>query len=1716
MPPHSMVSQQRKQRHSVSLTIVQATFRAHNVDYDSSDSEVDDTKELQIEEALKLYQTALRYHSEGPRSFQKARQAYLELLKSEIFTYSESLSEFRRWETLPEYDELLQQTFDPVAQTVLVAGDNAPNTLPQILHLSYKNYAQFMLDLLCNSVEESLAHPREDGSTRNEEVRSANNPLKLFAEALDKDDTDLDIWRRSARVSMWAGSYRIARFCLEAVLDGEQEGLESIFDAPGIDEMLALHELQDLTLKLKDDLSKHLGPLKTSMKRQLSAVMKKLVNPYPILKAKRYEEGILAANGHQGKEPASFIITVNTRDWNAVGEVILKQLTLQEDDEIDVGPGAGIGFKIPPPSDPGSVDAMEVVESPTKVPTPVLETQLTVPSIQPDTGTPAADDKSNDQLSNAEDESKTANVQAGDGASSNDPSQGDEQTTTQSSRKRSTESAGLQENPDGVRSRSKRIRASNRWTTGGDRIDTAQAEASKENVVNEVQQEALRLADFQSYETIQPILERLDVKNLVAPAVLENSVKDGHPNRDDDHVRFSTAVKDLFTALKSCEPRTIELLHIDSFSDQIVGVASRQAGLNVFLGHENRTGGDEIGKVNLVTDVGLDDWVDGINSSWCLTKDAAWKWLSALLRPKSSPRISGTPWSSYLYSAWSDELKETMRQIARTVGEYAYDNLREELDHIEARYLTEVAGSKPFELTFDEVATIDMIEALFEVQVDCFAHFKAETLTSNQHLRKKQQVRLNRWSQLAMNAVRLAPADNSQGEMEDLQVRHIWAQATYISLDEDTTQEYNLACVRDLHQLMRALDDRVIQLPNNDTIGELSMTTVEAKLRRMNMKDFFLRVFGDEKDDDDSALAIIQHLEPLLEMAESKTRKSHNDQEDELDSSETIMEESQPQNEQPDEVAEFIVSSSQTLRLALWRRLRDAYQALAYKPMIVYCDFRTIDLLVEELQSENYKNSTPTQRTNNLLRWLRLIDDLMLRALTLRTEIPDFLECIDAQQVKRSINSLAGISSILHAFRLLDDQVTVGQCQTPGPSSRNHSAFTNLSSKMNDMSLRAWTLQYILLKDAIEQHPERFTNPYEDRLNFLRAVHHAVGPRGVCNAAKRVFLRLERDELLELSDLPDANWETCQVLFDLYGLKCTQHLNDLADHGCEDPEPITRKEALKLLGFMLAQADKIPYKDLHKAELKTAIDKVHEALGRQKLSETSPMNIKAVKGYIKGPINPLNLYASLKGTLTLSTKTIAPADMPAASKGWYMLLGKMSYFKFRTAKRPLPQGTSVEDLDAAVSFFVQDLEYSSENWETWYRLGQTYDLQVEEAVSWNAEKLSGSGTEVLTLQRQAINCFAMAVSCAVRHGVEENHPNQSKLISQLYGDYGIRLYASSREPFSMKPFSIKESEERIFNRVHAPGSALMYKAPSFVTLKLFTAWRLAATLFREALRRAPDKWLYHYTLGKCLWKMYNASDEVVGKGRKPTMDEVIKAFVSAVRECPKVKHAKEEPILEPHYKIASIAHKLVLQGVDVSKGSEVVRASSYASKAPIPTDLDGWEEYILKILKTLRSADKASWHHRMTARAAQINYDGSGKDMFGAMAAKHEFTQQMFTKIMVLQVWRPAYERPGRHFVYKTRYMRFFIELLERTNDRSNYEMLVRRLRKKATDYSDHKELWQEVCIKYLKVCYETNNRWSFLTYYRCYVTRHRCLTVTMISSSRQLCTMSSFNALIP
>jgi hypothetical protein len=403
--------------------------------------------------------------------------------------------------------------------------------------------------------------------------------------------------------------------------------------------------------------------------------------------------------------------------------------------------------------------------------------------------------------------------------------------------------------------------------------------------------------------------------------------------------------------------------------------------------------------------------------------------------------------------------------------------------------------------------------------------------------------------------------------------------------------------------------------------------------------------------------------------------------------------------------------------------------------------------------------------------------------------------------------------------------------------------------------------------------------------------------------------------------------------------------------------------------------------------------------------------------------------------------------------------------KFKAQKKVAPGAT--DDLKIAVSFFRLQIQFTPDMWEAWYRLAQCFDAELEEEVLWSSEKLNNNRAPLVQLQRESIHCFVMALSTAMRCA-DSSFETASK-ISEMYHDFGQRMYGSSREPFTMEVFYLDD-----FMR-HFSGSGGMYKGAAHKEMTRLQVWRYAAKLFSKALIEKPDYWHNHYMLGKILWKMY-AKDEKDANANevRPTAQKVIEIFEKAIETVPKPRDSRADPILEPHYKLMSIAHKLVMLGeLPHQDAADLLQRQPFAlRKGEQTTVLNtvAWNAFILESIRHIRHVDKSNWHHRMIARAAHILCDEENFDVPHASLARGELKDSMFTKTMVLNVWKPEYERYGRHCVYTQRYAHFMIKLLGILEDRISMEALVKRVRKKQADFYKFDEVWRDCCEIYCRL----------------------------------------------
>ncbi|TKA74067.1 hypothetical protein B0A49_05302 [Cryomyces minteri] len=1628
------------------------TFKALNIESDhDTDDEVDDTKEIQIEEALRLYQTALKYHSQGPQSYDKAADAYRALFESEIFKYPESHSEIRRLELYgptQDYENAFEE--EPEIDQVVLAGstDSAPSTLPQILHLSYKNHGEFMLELLQSRLNmnrsEAQAHAPAQGVITPTQVSGATAAaLDYFVEALDKDDTDLDLWRRTAAVGGILGSSRIARFCLEAVLDGDDEGLKTLLNLPGLEEGFALQQLKTLVTSLQDDLSLAQAPLSQFKRRHISAVLDKRLNVYasvaPPLTKRMYGRAISSKTGQRKSLPAP-------SDWAGVGEAIYSHILAEQSGMVDVTFSSGICFDMAPhnvqheetlahttsPTEVAKVNGLADAsrsEEPAYLP---VEPEIILSPTAAGEVTAVGEAT----VAAATEEGETKAVEA-TGV-----------TATLPTRKRSSDAAGLPETAEGGRVRSKRIRARESIVES----NTPQVLGPDLRQQYEAQLSTYVHADHWLFEVVGGLLRVLRVSGLGSIHDLRSTVEENGPLDGDSILNdLSIATKDFYNILQTSTNDLATCLHAAELVNDAVDSA-QNAGLAAFMDLSNASPPHESTKPLLSGDHGLSHFCHRINSDWMTLKEAAWVWLECLLRRGSFPRpnrseMSG--FSSYTGHRWPEVLKVMVVRMMVHLDDFTHQRMVDEYSAIQFAIRK---AQKEFEQPFlpkDRLPCIEMIQTLYELHLDVCTRIKHPKSGVDLLTQTLQADRLERWSVLAREAIMTSCAEDDGSTWSDLLLRHVWASVLHAALVEDVAQEHVVLCIEDLKRMLAAAGNTSIEIPNNAVMPELSAAEADRELSKLKTREFFHRVFAHDQED---PVSVIENLEPLLEMSIPEVGAlggSGGDEDVDVPSSMDEVEDASASNAPPNdqgplshELAAFLDSGNVSLRLLLWQRLREAYEAIDYLPKVVSCHFRAIELLVAELKTGTYKGNSKEMRHVTLLKSLRMLDNLLSKALlAVKKSGSMAFECIGNEHLISTMSALAELSRLLHPLNLLEDSVRVGQKPPPTPAGQTSSSLPLVASKVHDMQIRTWTLLYLLFKEGICQNGDMFLTPEEDRLDFLHSVHYATGIRGFCNASNREFLKLLMDELPQLTRVENYEIEFAQALFDMYGMKCFLNPALCQDHDCVALQ-VDKTRVVPILEFVMSQANKINIRDLPKTELKNSMDRIHGVLPKRQITNNMLRNRDLYKTYMKSPINPLSLYQCFDGVGQLSSAPIADPTSDqavAASKGWYFLMGHIALSRFRSQKRTSPGPT--EDIDIAIALFLQDLEYSMDKWETWYRLGQAYDCKIEESVVWSADKLNNNSRDVVQFQRGTIHCYTLAVALAVRSA--DTAFETSSKVSDLYADFGMRMYASSRPPFDMQAFSLSDFE-RFFSLDE------VRKAQPFAPLTSYAAWKVAAKLFRRAIVGKPESWMNHYMLGKSLWKMHTAThhqSDVPRRAHPPSVHVVINAFARAIEALLDRRDSRKEPTLEPHYKLVSIVHKMVRrEELNAAAAIQVLEATHYFRRISFTApELEVWDIIVMKTLKSLRAADKSNWHHRMISRIAHVLYDDREGDSMAAEAAKHELTQQMFTKTMVIQVWKPSYERAGRHFVYTSDYLLFFVRILEQLRDRASLEALAKR-----------------------------------------------------------------------
>lgn len=1322
--------------------------------------EIDTTREIHTEEALKRFQAALKLHAQGPKYFDEAAEAYQFLFESEIFHYPDAVTEFDRAEQQsdPRPDAAGNNSLHPLEAAQLDLSqhevDGTGSSLPQTLYLAYKNHGQFLLDTIKH-------HSKIEGEAvfeQKETHKKAREALKNFSTALDHDPSDADLWRKTARVAAFLRSTRASRYCLEAAIELDDDPAIDEVEPPSLAEGLAGEQLKQQLQVLGDDVAQSHPIMTPYSYRTIPSFLKKYLDPVPFLpdpsKSLATPRSTEVAQSHQ------LTLQIEESSWAEVGMTLVRTMTAN-----------GVSAR------PMSIELPDLPSSPEPLQQALVERIKSV-----DADVEVASPIEADKL-----EAEGSSGDGQNGAVSNAKTQRSESVI---SRKRSHSAAAPEgELEEVVEKRSKRTR----------RRETAVEDSGDTQPMYAAQLEPFQAADKNLFQTTKNLAENLGVSDTSTLQRLTEIIELSASEHRTAKLTEPSMV-DLRDSLVKFEEDQARIL-LNKHETSSIGFSS-------FLEHAKPGSQLKTEMPAFEDGKNIKSFAAKVNESGLGMPDISFEWVRSVFR-------------SYTDSKWSDSLKTAVVQVISHLDEEIYN-----------RTLYELQTHKSAE---DATSLEHMVQTLFELHLDVYERITNPNSAVDFGIRVETKGRLGRWFSLASQLSRT----RREGSDNALSARFLWAVVFSVTLTEGVSREHVLQCWQSLREALATdLSDVKVVLPNNAIMPEISAQAADREISKLTTMDFFLGLFQDDLSD---PIGVIDSLEPVLNPAGVFTTTTSAIPAGESPPGEDLIATQDVASPKPitetanqglHDLWKFLLSASTELRLFLWNRLGAAYRAIAYPTKVFSCNLKAIEMVVGDFERDPYLSMPIAERRPLFLKMLKFIDNLLVQSLSIALNDSTAFDIIDDDHLSSSVAALAKLACILHTAPMFEDEFKVGMIAAPSSSA----TFSSFFNKLRELQVRNWSLLYTLLKLGVLQNKSTFKTPEADLADYLTAVHQVLGLRKCCKASNKIFLKMMRVELLK-QNLID-NWEDYmgQVLYDLYGLKGIG-VWEVQDHGCV-AEKLERRNTMALVEKVSALANSIPMKDLLKSDLKTTIETMQQAIGQTKSNQQTIHNLRNFTEYLRRPIHPLRLYQALRGNVTIDAVAVTTPDSVLAKHQWFFLLGMIAFSKFKGVdlnRRQTPGAT--DDLRMGATFLRQQLQFTPDQWNAWFRLAECFDYELDESVLWSADKMNKERAELVKYQRNAIHCYALALSNSRKVG-PDFEGEALEAIHELYHKFAMRMYASSRAPFDMEPFQ-HQDQERFFIQNMGAGT---FKRKIHEEMEDYKVWKYAATLFKKASAVKPKEW----------------------------------------------------------------------------------------------------------------------------------------------------------------------------------------------------------------------------------------------------------------------------------
>ncbi|EWC47236.1 hypothetical protein DRE_03355 [Drechslerella stenobrocha 248] len=1094
---------------------------------------------------------------------------------------------------------------------------------------------------------------------------------------------------------------------------------------------------------------------------------------------------------------------------------------------------------------------------------------------------------------------------------------------------------------------------------------------------------------------------------------------EGKKDDDDDNNIFSIAdtyLKDLKTILVEWDD---EKGNVALYGEGIKKPDEEILSLQSFTQTAPST--SQSSKPMLPHDDGLRRWIQRSNSQRLQIPELCSSFLRALLAPSKS---GGEP--KYTAYSWSETLKDVVRTMVDHCNEgfvRRFQKLRDDLNE-----------GRMADYSVDH--EIEIAQSLFEFSLDNLSSSERDRNSTELFANDASPLKLKavRWGTLVGDLMRFRALDDTDNlDLNPLTLRYLWANAVLVPFT-NPSRDFLLECYDDLKDTLTRFGSPVIEIPNSASMPEISVARAEREISKAKTMDFFANIFSSAVQSTDP-FEVIEDLEIILEPRI-----------EEYDIDEEGIKNIQ-------EMTKVLETSSVQVKVSLWQKLRDAYYRLGDAANVLRCRITCMDIIIKEFMNPVYADKSIENRTFILLRAIFWLNEMLPGMATEIINDPSKLVNLSSDLQDTALTCIPQILRLLHVYVFFEDSVVSGEIS----KSTLHS-YRLLITTMNKLLVHCWSMMYVIYKAKVEAqtNDDSAVTWQEKCIKLASAIHTEIGARNLCKLHARVFLKIALKDLLDF-ELQGSEPELVQCLKCYYNFDVSLDLYELADHKT-DAVKLDRDTALKIFPFVMILAEKkksaqVGLKGAMKEAMQTLVDVIGTPSERDK---DVAYNTKMLDECISAPINPLSFYATFRGGSTPNFVSIRSDYAKVAERGFFFEYGMSLFIRYKFAKKA--QNQDVDDVDDVVKYLRYNLVCGNfQAWEPWYRLGQSYEFQFEDAVTYGADKINTKREELVALERRILQCYAMALGL-VTHEENETEDNIANKC-QLYIDFAMQVYSAVRPPLEREAFLVDGYER------YCSGADGVFTQRLHGDVSMEGAFKFAILLFKRAIKEGSTDWKNFYMIAKCYGKL-DAEPQVV-----------LSYLSDAVAQVP--IRERGEQILEPHYKLIAAVYKYAKSGeIAIQEAYEHLNANPWLQKnlRDLPQDFASFNVFangVYELLNKIRALDKQKWHHRMTYRMARIMYD----DVEDHDKAHKELSTFFAHKNQLYTIWKPENERPGRHYVYVHQYLLFWTQTLGEANDKPTLEGLVKKLKRQgpASGCWKQPEVWDKVVITYAKVLRRVN-----------------------------------------